>query len=116
MRADLDVLLLHYLIVHRGTEHVVFDGLLLAAHRAGVREVSVELVQAPARENGWTAVCAARVVTPSATFRGLGDASPGNSRRTDAGALLLLAQVRAKARTLCDALNLAMVPIEDAPG
>jgi hypothetical protein len=48
------------------------------------------------------------VVLPAGRFRGLGDASPRNSRTTDSGALLRLAQVRAKARTLCDALNLAM--------
>ena len=56
------------------------------------------------------------MVTPAGRFRGLGDASPRNSRDPDAAALLRLAQVRARARTLCDALNLAMVPIEDAPG
>jgi hypothetical protein len=76
----------------------------------------VELVQAPAEANGRTAVCAATVVTPAGRFRGLGDASPRTSRETDAGALLRLAQVRAKARTLCDALNLAMIPAEDVLG
>jgi hypothetical protein len=109
-------LLFHYVIVHRGTSYVVFQGLLAAAHRAGVREIAVEVVQVPGPENGRTAVCTATVVTPTGRFCGLGDASPHNSRDPDAGALLHLAQVRAKARTLCDALNLALVPIEDAPG
>jgi hypothetical protein len=115
-RTDLDDLLIHYVIAHRGTEYVVFAGLLAAAHRAGVRAIAVELVQSPTAANGRTAVCAATVVTPAGRFRGLGDASPRNSRDSDVAALLRLAQVRAKARTLCDALNLAMIPIEDAPG
>jgi hypothetical protein len=91
-------------------------GLLAAAHRAGVRAISVQVVQVPMAANGMTAVCAATVVTPAGRFRGLGDASPRNSRDPDAAALLRLAEARAKARTLCDALNLAVVPIEDAPG
>lgn len=96
--------------------YVLAEGLLAAAHRAGVREIAVELVQAPSAGNGRAAVCAATVVTPAGRFRGLGDASPRNSRDTEPGALLRLAQVRAKARTLCDAPDLAMVPSEDTPG
>ena len=112
-RAALDDLLIHYVIAHRGTEYVVFQGLLAAAHRAGVRAMAVEVVQAPTAANGRTAVCAATVVTPAGRFRGLGDASPRNSRDPDAAALLRLAQVRAKARTPCDAPDLAPVPAEN---
>ena len=116
MRPDVADVLLHYVVTHRGTTYVLADGLLAAAHRAGVREIAVELLQAPTEANGRTAVCAATVVTPAGRFRGLGDASPRNSPDADPGALLRLAQVRAKARTLCDALNLAMVPAEDVLG
>lgn len=117
MRSAVDHdLLLPYVITHRGTTYALAEGLLAVAHRAGVTRIAVELVQAPDEANGHTAVCAAEVITPAGRFRGLGDASPRNSRDTDAGALLHLSQVRAKARTLCDALNLDVVPIEDAPG
>jgi hypothetical protein len=115
-RAAVDALLLHDVIHHQGTVYVTAQGLLGAAHLAGVRAIAVELLQAPAPANGHTAVCPATVVAPAGRFRGLGDASPHNSRETAPAALLPLAQVRAKARTLCDALNLAMVPAEDAVG
>jgi hypothetical protein len=80
-----------------------------------VRAIAVELLQPPTPANGGTAVCAATAVTSAGRFRGLGDASPRNSRDPDPSALLRLAEVRAKARTLCDTLGLALVPIEDAP-
>ena len=92
-RAAVAALLLHYVIHHRGTVYVAAQGLLGAAHLAGVRAIAVELLQAPTEANGHTAICAATVVTPGGRFRGLGDASPRNSRETTPSALLGLAQV-----------------------
>ena len=116
MRPEIAEVLRHYVVTRGGTTYVLADGLLAAAHQVGVRQIAVELLQVPTEANGRTAVCAATVVLPAGRFRGLGDASPRNSRDADAGALLRLAQVRAKSRTLCDALNLALVPPEDVLG
>jgi hypothetical protein len=69
-----------------------------------------------AKRSSQGVVCDATVVTPAGRFRGLGDASLRNSRDPDAGAPLRLAEARAQARALCEALNLAPVPMEDAPG
>ena len=48
------------------------------------------------------------------TIGALGEAWPGNAARGDATTQLLLAQLRAKARALCEALNLRLVPIEES--
>ena len=101
-------------IVYRhGVGYVLFDGLLDEAHRRGMRGITLRLVQAPAEANGWRAICSARVTTPTGSFDALGEAHPGNAGAADASALLALAQTRAKARALCEAMNLDLTPIEE---
>ncbi len=105
-----------YVITRRGVEYVLYTGLLVAAHQLGVVSISAQLLQLPAGDNGWVAVCSALVATQTGSFTALGDAHPGNAARSDVSTLILLAQLRAKAHALCDALNLGMTPMEDLPG
>ena len=104
------------MITRRGVDYVLSTGLLVAAHQLGVVSISARLLQLPASDNGWLAVCSSSVTTQTGAFTALGDAHPGNAARADVSTLLLLAQLRAKAHALCDALNLELIPIEDLPG
>jgi hypothetical protein len=103
-----------YVVTHQGTAYVDYRGLLVEAHRLGVSGIRVRALQLPSPANGQRAVCEARVTAPAGEFTALGEAWPGSAARGDATTLLLLAQLRARARALCEALNLRLVPIEDS--
>lgn len=102
-----------FIITRLGKEYVLYAGLLDAAHQAGLRQIRTQLVQAPGPQNGFVAICHAEVVTERGTFTGLGDADPENSTRAMASALIRLAETRAKARALGDAINVAMTAFDE---
>src|SRR4029450_5202076 len=70
-------------------------------------------VQVPSSDNGQVAICLAEVTTEKGTFTGIGDADPGNVSRMMANALIRMAETRAKARALRDAVNVGMVALEE---
>ena len=95
-----------------GTRQVIrYEGLLAQAHEDGLRSVHTELVQVPSKANGDVAIVRAVVVTCRGTFEGIGDASPSNTRMT--GAVIRVAETRAKARALRDAVNIGLVSIDE---
>jgi hypothetical protein len=97
-----------------GEKQVVkYEGLLARAHEDGLRSIHTELVQIPSKANGDAAVVRAVVVTGRGTFQGIGDATPGNVHPRVAGHLLRVAETRAKARALRDAVNIGIVAIEE---
>lgn len=97
-----------------GHKQVVrYEGLLARAHEDGLRSVSTTLVQAPNAANGDVAIVRAVVVTCRGSFEGIGDASPGNVSPRVMGHLLRVAETRAKARALRDAVNIGIVAIEE---
>ena len=102
-----------YIVTHLGDTYVVWPGLLVAGHQLGLRSIALTLIQAPSPENGLRAICQAQVTTDRGTFTALADAYPGNAGRSDVATLLNLAQLQAKSHALCDALNLALTPVED---
>ena len=102
-----------FIITRLGKEYVLYAGLLDAAHQAGLRQIRTQLVQAPGPQNGFVAICHAEVVTERGTFTGLGDADPENTTRAMASALIRLAETRAKARALGDAINVAMTAFDE---
>jgi len=67
----------------------------------------------PAKENGEVAIVRAVVRTQRGTFTGIGDASPGNVNRRIAAHVLRMAETRAKARALRDAVNIGVVALEE---
>jgi hypothetical protein len=132
--------LLHYYVINRrGTAYALYEGLLGEAHRRGLRGIRTRLLQQPTAGNGQVAVCAATVVTAGGEFTATGEASPppggatearaagdagsGNLRRSAAASgddparvwrtLIQVAEARAKARALRDALNLDLTPLEE---
>ena len=103
-----------FLVERRGRTFALYAGLLEAAHRAGLRRIQTRLLQAGTTENGDTWVVSAEVETAKGIFSGIGDASPTNVAASLRTALPRLAETRAKARALRDALNAgALVSFEE---
>lgn len=100
-----------------GTKEVVtYPGLLSKAHEEGLKEIRTSLVQPPTKENGMTAIAKALVVTEKGSFEGLGDASPENVNSFIVPHLIRMAETRAKARSLRDAVNIGIVSFEEIDG
>ena len=102
-----------FVITRHGKDYVLYAGLLDEAHTQGLKAIRTQLVQAPTAQNGQVAICVAEVTTERGTFTGLGDASPENVNRAMVNALIRLAETRAKARALRDAINVSMVALEE---
>lgn len=94
-------------------EVVTYRGLLARAHDEGLKEIQTTIVQLPAEENRRTAVVQSKVTTSKGTFTGVGDASPENVRANIAPHLIRMAETRAKARALRDAVNIGVVALEE---
>jgi hypothetical protein len=92
---------------------IKYEGLLARAHEDGLRSIHTELVQIPSKANGDAAIVRAVVVTGRGTFEGIGDATPANVNARVVGHLLRVAETRAKARALRDAVNIGLVALEE---
>lgn len=97
-------------------EVATYAGLLARAHEEGLKCVRTELVQSPEPNNGRVAIVLATVETTRGTFTGIGDANPDNVNARIAPHLLRMAETRAKARALRDAVNIGMVALEELGG
>lgn len=106
-----------FLIMRQGKQYVLFAGLLDEAHNRGLRGIDTELIQVPTPENGNVAVVKAVVnmeaTEGSRTFSGIGDASPDNVGRNIVPHIIRMAETRAKARALRDAVNVGATALEE---
>ncbi len=102
-----------YIINRQGKDFVLYEGLLDEAHQQGLKRISTTLVQIPHQDNGNVAVVQAEVETEKGTFAGIGDASPTNVNRMIVPHLLRMAETRAKARALRDAVNIGVTAVEE---
>jgi len=111
-------------VVTRGTTRfVLYAGLLDLLHQTsgGLFAIETDIVQLPAAENAQTAICRAvvRVFDPHdadvvrRVTTGIGDANAGNVNRGMDGHVIRLAETRAKARALRDAVNVGMAALEE---
>jgi hypothetical protein len=97
-------------------EVVTYPGLLSKAHDEGLAHIRTSLVQVPSDENGRTAIVQAEVETGKGTFSALGDASPESVTGFLVPHLIRMAETRAKARALRDAVNIGVVSFEELDG
>ena len=105
-----------YMIERQGKRFVLYAGLLEEAHSRGLRSIETELLQVPAKENGEVAIVKAVIRTEEGKFGGIGDASPQNVNRAIAPHLIRMAETRAKARALRDAINVGVTALEELSG
>lgn len=105
-----------YLITRQGKEFVLYEGLLHEAHGRGLKRITTVLVQAPTAANDQTAIVHATVEMKGGdgdTFDGIGDANTGNVNRMVASHIIRMAETRAKARALRDALDIGATALEE---
>jgi hypothetical protein len=105
-----------YMIERQGKKFVLYAGLLEEAHARGLRSIETELLQIPSLENGEVAIVRAVVRTEEGKFSGIGDASPENVNRAISPHLIRMAETRAKARALRDAINVGVTALEELGG
>src|SRR5947209_10474206 len=101
------------MIERQGKQFVLYAGLLDEAHRNGLKAIRTQLVQAPSPDNGNVCICYAEVETEKGVFSGIGDASADNVGRNIAVHAIRMAETRAKARALRDAINVGAVAVEE---
>lgn len=103
-----------FMITRQGKQYVLFAGLLDEAHSRGLKGIDTELIQVPNADNGNIAIIKATVeMEDGRVFSGIGDASPENVGRNIAPHVIRMAETRAKARALRDAVNVGSTALEE---
>lgn len=114
-------------IERQGKRMVLYSGLLDEAHQRGLLSIDTELIQSPGPDNNNTAIVKARVgmrgnvpdsegEVEDSTFSGIGDANPENVGKNIKPHLIRMAETRAKARALRDAVNVHALAFEELGG
>jgi hypothetical protein len=95
---------------------VAYATLLDMAHEEGLKSIETQLLLMPNEENGRLAIIQATVETAKGRFQGIGDADPGSVEAFLVPHLIRVAETRAKARALRDAVNCGIVSFEELDG
>src|SRR3989442_6653222 len=99
-----------------GKETVAYAELLSMAHDEGLKSIATQILAQPTEENGHRCIVKATVEVERGHFEALGDADPGNVEDFLAPHLIRVAETRAKARALRDAVNFGVVSFDELDG
>lgn len=99
-----------------GKEAVAYAELLSMAHDEGLKSIQTQILAQPSEENGHRCIVKAVVEVEKGHFEGIGDADPGNVEDFLTPHLIRVAETRAKARALRDAVNCGVVSFEELDG
>lgn len=102
--------------VFEGKDGVAYADLLARAHTEGLRSIATEVLLQPSDQNGRLCIIKAAVETEKGHFEGIGDADPSSVEEQFAPHLIRVAETRAKARALRDAVNIGIVSFEELDG
>ena len=106
-----------FLVERQGKTFCLYAGLLALSHEQGLQSIITELVQIPNEANNRVAICTAKVTMQKdgviLLFTGIGDAAPNNVAPAMQTCLIRLAETRAKARAMRDAVNVGMAALEE---
>jgi hypothetical protein len=106
-----------FIVNRQGKDFVLYAGLVDKATERGLKRLVCRLVQAPADDNGNTAICAAEAeFADGRIFSDIGDANPVNVGKMIVMHTIRMASTRAKARVLRDALNIGGAAFEELGG
>jgi len=107
-----------YVLNRQGKDMAMYAGLLALAHATvGVTGCRTTLLQAPADNNGGSAIVHARWEFSDGTFaEGIGDADDRNTSKLIALHKVRMAETRAKGRGLRDRLNVGGACVEELAG
>lgn len=97
-------------------ETIAYAELLNMAHEEGLKSIHTELVLQPTEVNGRLCIVKAIVETERGHYEGLGDADPGSVEDFLVPHLIRVAETRAKARALRDAVNVGVISLEELDG
>jgi len=97
-------------------EAISYAELLKIAHEEGLRSIQTEILAQPSDQNGDRCIVKATAETEKGHFEGIGDADPGNVEEFLVPHLIRVAETRAKARALRDAVNVGVVSLEELDG
>ena len=117
----LDLVDKRHIVNLQGRPHPTYPGVLEAAMKVGLRELTVKLLQAPTSENGGLAICEAMAVFTGEDGRDrihseIGDCDGSNCNSRIAPHRVRMAATRAKGRALRDALGIGVALAEEMAG
>jgi hypothetical protein len=106
-----------FLIEWQGKTFALYAGLLDLAHERGLQSIRTRVIQFPTQDDP-TAICEATVTLLGSdgverTYMGIADAAPNNVTRLMQTCILRMAETRAKARALRDAVNIGVAAFEE---
>lgn len=105
-----------FLITRQGKQYVLYAGLLDEAHSRGLKSINTAIEELLFDQEGepiYAVVRATVELEDGRTFSGIGDATRSNVGRNIKPHIIRMAETRAKARALRDAVNVGTTALEE---